>query len=428
MRYAEGKASRSEGMEVEDVPLQNCSPSKFWENYSAFANSGGGSIDIHNVGGFDSDIDEAIMKIKDGTSDRSVISSNVLMDSDIRRTADGIAINVPSADRRLRPVFVGDSEETGTFVRSEGKTVRCDPDNIRSMVRDSADAALFRTLAGTDISILNTDSIRYFRRSIAGKGHIWDSKTDDEFLLLTDAVTDVDGWLRPTDAGLLLFSNYYTISSTLQGYRLRYSDEKNIIDSEDGHWTGNITDFLMKISEKDSCYFQEIGDPVKEIIINALAHSDFNFGEGVSVIYSENEISVSNYGMFRSGEEKSVNGIKDRRNPSVAKLLGLISPCRGLGAAISTINKAGYEVSIDEDHVSGRITVSINGSYSSAIDSPVAEIILNEISSDCNVTVSELAEKIGMSVRQVQRHISELRSSGLLTRVGSRRAGSWKIL
>ncbi len=159
MRYAEGKASRPEGMGTENMPMQDCLPLKFWENYSAFANSGGGSIRIINNGSFDSDSDEAMAEIRKGLFDRSVVSSNILMGSDIVKTPDGFLVKVPSAERRVRPVFIGDSCETGTFVRSEGKTVRCCPESIRSMIRDSIDPGSDTEPTCLDISIIRTDSV-----------------------------------------------------------------------------------------------------------------------------------------------------------------------------------------------------------------------------------------------------------------------------
>ncbi|MDN5357640.1 MAG: ATP-dependent helicase RecG [Candidatus Methanomethylophilaceae archaeon] len=429
MRYAEGKASRPEGIRTESMPLQNCHPLKFWENYSAFANSGGGSINVYNTGGFDSDTDEFIAKIREGLFDRSVVSSNVLMESDIKKTMDGISVNVPSADRRLRPVFVGDSKETGTFARFEGRTVKCNIDNIRSMIRDSKDLPYDSAPVITDISILDMESVRAFRKSVGSKGYIWESRTDDEFLSLTSAAADTEGWLRPTYAGILLFSNYYTASAIFPGYRLKYKDEKTLIDSEDGSWTGNIIDFISKVSEIIDYRFPDICCPVNELIINALAHADYNFGEGIAVECSEENITISNAGLFRAGQELSVKGAKDRRNPVIAKILGMMSRCRGLGPAIASVNMAGYEISIDENHLSGIVTVTVKRAGLPRVErSPVAERILKEMISDGNVTVGGLSEKMGLSRRQIERYISDLKSDGSLVRVGSRRAGSWKVL
>ncbi len=429
MRYAEGKASRPEGMGTESMPLQNCLPLKFWENYSAFANSGGGHISVFNKGSFDSDSEETMAEIRKGLFDRSVVSSNILMESDMVKTPDGFFVKVPSAERYVRPVFIGGSCETGTFVRSEGKTVRCGSDSVRSMTRDSSDAGSDTEPTGLDISIISTDSVRAFRKSVMKKGHIWEGRSDDEFLSFTLSAADSDGWLRPTNAGALLFSDYYTVSSIYPGYRLRYRDEKKLIDSEDGRWTGNVADYYLDVSDAIDLLLPDISGPVKELIINALAHSDFYFGDGVSVECMEGKVKISNSGLFRAGRELSVKGAKDRRNPAVAKILGMVSQCRGLGRALSEMDAAGYEAAIDEDYRSGTVTVSVvRRGAPRAERAPAAERILEAISSDRSITVGRLSEVVGLGRRQVERHISDLKSDGSLVRIGSRRSGSWKIL
>ena len=428
MRYAEDKASRPEGMGTEHMLLQNCLPLKFWESYSAFANSGGGSIVAKFSGTFDSDIDEAIDSIWSGLSDRSRVSSNILMDSDVRRTPDGFVVSVPSADKRLRPIYINDSYETGTFVRYDGMTVRSSIENTRSMMRDSSDVRDVQTLPSADISTINMESAKAFR-SLIGDGHIWKELTDDMFLSMTSMAVDIEGCFKPTNAGILLFSNYYTASSMFLGYRLRYLDEETKFDSEDGKWSGNIFDFYSLVSERIDVIFNSISNPLKEIVINALAHSDYYFGEGISVVCCNNSLTIVNNGLFRSDQEASVNGKRDRRNPSMAKILGMISPTTGLGVAISSINKAGYEVSIKEDYISGSVTITIKPYIvSKANIGSIEERILNEISNNDSITVGELSECIGLSRRQVERYISELKSRGALIREGSRRAGHWKLL
>jgi ATP-dependent DNA helicase RecG len=44
-----------------------------------------------------------------------------------------------------------------------------------------------------------------------------------------------------------------------------------------------------------------------------------------------------------------------------------------------------------------------------------------------STTISELAERIGISERSVQRNIQRLRKDGLLSRVGGRKEGHWEV-
>lgn len=213
------------------------------------------------------------------------------------------------------------------------------------------------------------------------------------------------------------------------GYRLRYSDKETKFDSENGRWSGNIFDFYSLVSERIDLKFNSINDALKEIVINALVHSDYSFGEGVSIECSNNSFTIVNSGLFRSNRMVSINGKRDRRNPTIAKMFRMISPTKGLEDAISSLNELGYKVSINENYVSGSVTVIVQSSIIPKIDlSSVEEQILNHVSTNSSITISELSEFIGLSRRQIERYIAELKSKGILVRKGSRRAGSWNIL
>lgn len=54
--------------------------------------------------------------------------------------------------------------------------------------------------------------------------------------------------------------------------------------------------------------------------------------------------------------------------------------------------------------------------------------LLNTIKEDNNLTQSQMAEKLNISVRQVSRRLRELKEKGVIERIGSDRKGYWKIL
>ncbi len=53
--------------------------------------------------------------------------------------------------------------------------------------------------------------------------------------------------------------------------------------------------------------------------------------------------------------------------------------------------------------------------------------ILSEIQKDRNITLEALAEKVGISVRNIEKNIARLKEEGLLKRIGSRKTGYWEI-
>jgi Fic family protein len=56
------------------------------------------------------------------------------------------------------------------------------------------------------------------------------------------------------------------------------------------------------------------------------------------------------------------------------------------------------------------------------------ELILQDLSSDPNLSARLLAERLGLSQRAVEKHLAALQQKGRLLRHGSPRAGSWQVL
>lgn len=428
MQHAGSTVSRPEGIGIEHLHSHNCLSSEFWEHCSAFANSGGGRIDIRSCGSFDSDVDDLIEILLSESSDRSNISSNLIIYSDITRTEGGFSISVPSADKGLRPVFVRGQPLTGTFVRHGGRTVRCSVDQVNSMLRDYSDQYDGKIIPYSDISVINTNSLEWFRNSLA-EGHIWKKLDDRKLIFALQAAKNTGDGPLPTEAGILLFSDHHAASSIFRGYGLRYSDDEVSFDSEDGRWSGNIIDFCSAVSLRFIGSFPQIQDPLRELMVNALAHSDYNFGQGVFVECSDNSVKISNSGLFRSEIQESIQGRRDRRNPVTARILKAISSKGGLGGAISKLNDKGYDTHIDMDRVSGKVTMTVRPISESGVGISLnAQGILDIISADNDLTISEISDIVGLSRRQTERYIAELRSEGLIIREGSRRAGRWKTI
>ncbi|MBO5132270.1 MAG: HTH domain-containing protein, partial [Paludibacteraceae bacterium] len=52
----------------------------------------------------------------------------------------------------------------------------------------------------------------------------------------------------------------------------------------------------------------------------------------------------------------------------------------------------------------------------------------NEIRNNPNVTLSEIAEKIGVSRRWIATNMKHLQDTGVVKRVGPNKGGYWKII
>ena len=67
------------------------------------------------------------------------------------------------------------------------------------------------------------------------------------------------------------------------------------------------------------------------------------------------------------------------------------------------------------------------GGLSGGIDGGLAEKIIEFIRADDTVTVSEMAESLGIPKRTIEREMKRLRDSERISREGGNRYGHWKI-
>ena len=123
-------------------------PESIWETYSAFANADGGVIllgveeledkTLHALDLLDPQwiIDDFLTILNDPTQ----VSANILSEDDIRiHQVDGkqiVAITVPRADPRCRPVYVGGDVLRGAYYRSGEGDYRCTPEEIEAMLAE----------------------------------------------------------------------------------------------------------------------------------------------------------------------------------------------------------------------------------------------------------------------------------------------------
>lgn len=428
MRNADEVASRPEGTGNVNLTLQDCLSSKILEYYSALANSGGGDITVTCPDKFESDRDEVISSVKLRLGDIANISPNPMMSSDFKKFSEGFILNVPSADRLLRPVYLGNSPETGTFVRNGDYIQICKAEQVLSMIRDRSDGDDGKLLTNLDATSFNSTSLEDFKSSLK-KDHVWSLLDIEKLKISSLIVGDHNGKLKPAVAGVLLFSDHHAIASYFKGYRLRYSDGRWAIDSEDGRWSGNIQDFRSEVSIRISSLYGNMSEPIMELITNALTHSDYHLGDGVSVVHDGDILKITNYGLFRSSVEESIKGKRDRRNPIMVNMMCSVSSFRGLGNAINRLDKNGYRVNISENLISGEVTVTVKpDKYTDSELNSYAKKILELLSDNDRLVIDEISERIGLGRRQTERYISELKSMGILVRTGSRRSGRWKIL
>ncbi len=350
-------------------------PDSLWESYSAFANTDGGVIllGVNEVDGKFSiaGVPNATVLIKrfwDGVNNREKVSVNILFDRHVYsvkcRGRDVVVIEVPRADRRERPIFLGHDVFSGAYRRNGEGDYRCSREAVLAMLRDAGDVTADATvLKALSVADLNADSIRHYRDEFARfrPRLAWNKLSDEEFLKKIGAVDrGDDGVLHPNIAGLVCFGDFVTIMHELPNYFLDYrersSDSERWGDrvcSSDPTWSGNIVDFFYRIYDKVTSGVKtpfalderdrridetDIHEAVREVVANALIHADYHGRQGIVVEKKYNEIKVSNPGTMRISKEIAIEGGRsDPRNAQVFNIFSLIGIGERSGTGLSNL-------------------------------------------------------------------------------------------
>ncbi len=458
-------------------------PNSIWETYSAFANTFGGTIilGIEENKETKDFIPKGIQNPQQMLSDiwntlnnKQKINVNILLEHHVYMLAhEGmtfIVIEVPRADRRDKPVYVGQDMFKGTFRRNYEGDYHCSKEEVQAMLRDQIDTpqdAL--VLENLLISDLNQESVHRYRIMFNNikPNHVWAKLGDEEFLLKIGAAkkSQVDGKIHPTLGGLIFFGDFMTITDEVPNffldYRERLSTETRWSDrvcSGDGDWSGNVFDFYFKVIDrltsdvkkpfKLDANLQRIDDtPVhkslRECLANALIHADYYGRRGIVIDKEFRKITISNPGTFRISIDEAISGgISDARNGKIFNMFSLIKvgerSGRGLCDVYNIWEENGFKApelteSVDPARITLTLQIEIernNDSNERNDDSNLTEnelTVFTELRQNNGISAEQVSKATGLSISTVNRIYKSLKSKGYITRESQTR-GKWIIL
>lgn len=368
-----------EGNRLEAKKAKGGVPESIWETYSAFANTEGGIILLGAVENSDGTIDyvgvpnpeNLVKKFWDGVNNPSKVSANILTNESVSTEVfDGrsiVRIEVPRANRSLKPIYIRGNREHGTFRRNGEGDYHCSQEEILAMIRDASNEALDdMPLPEFELSALSRETVNRYRTAVASvrPNHPWLNLGYEEFLVKLNAIRRVDGEgsLHPTRAGLLMFGFENEITKEYANYLLDYrelgggSRWTDRIVSQDGTWTGNVFDFWTEALPRLSAglkkpfalgnNLQRIEDTdmhaaIREAFTNAVVHADYYGRRGVVALRYPERIEVSNPGTSRVAlDVVKAGGVSDPRNPTLMKMFGLISACERTSSGFDVMKNA----------------------------------------------------------------------------------------
>jgi len=335
-------------------------PRSLWETYSAMANTDGGVIvlgvkendEAYVVLGL-----ENLRKLKNdfwntinncGKVSRNLLSNDDVSDISVEGN-DLLAVRVPRAGRRERPVYVGQNPIDGTYRRNFEGDYRCRPDEVGRMLADqSEDSFDDRILELFDIDDLDEASVRQYRAECSNRQpeHPWRDLDGLGFLRKIGAYRKDrrSGEEGITVAGLLMFGAEEAIRDPDAvpdfhlDYRERLSDDPAVRWTDrvtaDGTWVCNLFQFFRRVIrlllqdlklpfEMETTVVRRRGDAIvhesiREALVNSLIHADYKGQGGVVVERHRDRFVFSNPGtLLLDMEQVLAGGVSECRNKSL---------------------------------------------------------------------------------------------------------------
>ena len=240
------------------------------------------------------------------------------------------------------------------------------------------------------------------------------------------------------------------------------TDKAYIIDAKElnGDIVNNIDDavaFLkrhLNISYKIETVkreniFELPEDALREAIVNAVCHRNyFEKGARVMVEIFDDRVEITSPGGVCKGiTPENFGKISITRNSIVASMLYRIDYIEQMGTGIARMKKAAEDANVaepefnlhdffkvifmrDQTDVNG-VNDGVNGvndGVNGVNDGVNRKLIIDLIKNEPTVTIASIIEKTGIPRRTIDRTISELKNSGVIKRVGTKRTGHWEMI
>ena len=356
-------------------------PGSLWETYSGMANTDGGTIvlgvsqhgEAFVVDGLD-DPGKTRKEFWDTINNRGKVSINLLSDEQVPvEEVTGkkvLVVQIPRANRRQRPVYVGQNPLDGTYRRNYEGDYKCRPDEVGRMLADQAEESLDdRILERFGADDLDPASLQQYRQRFSARSpdHPWLAEEEAGFL------EKLGAWRRDrlsgqeglTVAGLLMFGKDEAIRDPAAvpefqlDYRERLSDDPEVRWTDrltyDGTWVCNLFQFNQRVvgrltsdlkmpfqlqsdmSRKDDTIVHEA---VREALVNALIHADYRGQGGVIVEKYRERLEFSNPGTLLLDIDQLLRGgVSECRNKTIQKMFSLLGYGEKAGSGFDKIRR-----------------------------------------------------------------------------------------
>lgn len=358
-------------------------PSSFWETYSSFANTSGGTIYLGiketnngNIPVKIENIPQIIKSILTTSRNKTKVSLSLISESNIEeidfKECKIIKVNIPEAPRNEKPVFL-DGNVSDSYIRIGGGDHKASFNEIRSMLIDNSEENYdyLPNKMNLGFESINIETLKTFRKMYeAVHPYSYYSSMDDESFLksIGSIAKNGNGNEVLTNASLLMFGNYFKITSVFGNYMLDYREADSFSDkwsyricSDDMNWSGNMFDFYTLVYKRVEPLMpkpfivkedKNVGslpgkEALREAIANALSNYAVMLGGGLTILLSGDKLTLRNMGRIKVGLQQALIGGKTNpRNAQVLTFFRLLDISDKAGTGIPKIFQIAKELSL----------------------------------------------------------------------------------
>lgn len=450
---------------LEFKKCENKLPKSFWETYSSFANTSGGTIIL----GYDETTKsitgvEDIEKIKNdlftSLSDKKKTNKNLITDDHIETIViEGkklLKIRIDEALYTEKPVYIN-NDIKNTFIRRNSADIRVSEYDLKFLMIGSIEETDAEILKNFDINDFNIKTIDNYRNLLVEK------KSDPSYLELNheDFLIEigaykkdrsVDGKYRPTKGALLLFGKLNSIYDIFPSFQLDFFEKDSSLENRwiDRVTTGdisnseinNILDFYNVVNQKISLltkdkfiidsknksrlpFKNDLEESVREALVNSLMHALYDSDFPIKISACKEYFEFENPGQMRVTIEEFISGKTSRlRNHVIANLLkkvGISEKAASGGEKIFKVaeryNLKTPEIIREFEKTTVRIwKVDITHNFKDFTE--IEQEILYHIYENGSISKSE----INMSAQRFRKVIDELIKKDQIVRIGKGRS------
>ena len=414
------------------------SPEKILRAVVAFANTSGGTIligvddatrDVRGIRNARKEEERLTSLISDS------ISPQLVPNVELLRYREEVVLGVEVYPSPQRPHYVGDSPETGAYVRVGSTNRRADGDLIAEMRRVARGEGFDeQPLPEIDLTTIDKDVISESFSEVR--------RVSDRDLDVLGVLTSHQGRRVPSIGGMLLFGKdrlSHFPDAWIQAGRFAGFDRSHISEQNEFKQPLPIAiEVAYRFIERHIASGVDIRGlrslprwqvppvVVREALINAVVHADYSQrGAPFRIAIFDDRLEVENPGLLPFGLtlDDLPLGVSKLRNRVIGRVfheLKLIEQWgSGIGRMLSACQQAGLSDPVWEE-IGTRFRVTMRMQQRSAAtfvsnDDPICDIL----SEREGLRSSEIAEAIGLTTRATRNRLKKLVEHGLIVRIGT---------